>query len=259
MSKKNKNSFNHNPYTIGIEEEYMICNPETGNLINKANYIMRNLTKDTQDRFSYELIQSEIESNTSICLTVNQSIQEVLKLRNFLRELGKKNNYRLGISGTHPTALPIEQKFVDNDAYNWVKDNLGYKHHWALADYLQRSARHVASKVDVDCAYNIGVQAVERALSGKTGVMLTLNRFKSKSNKQAKWVIGEVALNKVCNVEINLPENYIDSTGFGITQECRDYLEPLIKGEAYPPYKDGLPEYGYFLYSEQGSEVVADS
>jgi ATP-dependent phosphofructokinase / diphosphate-dependent phosphofructokinase len=128
-----------------------------------------------------------------------------------------------------------------------VKDNLGYKHHWALADYLQRSARHIASKVDVACAYNIGEQAVERALSGKTGVMLTLNRFKSKSNKQAKWVIGEVALNKVCNVEVNLPENYIDSTGFGITQECRDYLEPLIQGEAYPPYKDGLPEYGDFF------------
>ena len=126
MTKKNKNSFNHNPYTIGIEEEYMLCNPETGNLINKANNIMRNLTKDTQDRYSYELIQSEIESNTSICLTVNQSIKEVLKLRNFLRELGEKNNYRLGISGTHPTALPIEQKFVDNDSYNWVKDNLTY-------------------------------------------------------------------------------------------------------------------------------------
>jgi ATP-dependent phosphofructokinase / diphosphate-dependent phosphofructokinase len=138
-----------------------------------------------------------------------------------------------------------------------IKDNLGYKYHFALADYLQRSARHIASKVDVDCAYNIGEQAVERALSGKTGVMLTLNRFKSK--EQTKWVIGEVALNKVCNVEINLPENYIDSTGFGITQECRDYLGPLIQGEAYPPYKDGLPEYGDFLYSEQGSEVIADS
>ena len=72
-------------------------------------------------------------------------------------------------------------------------------------------------------------------------------------------MIGEVALNKVCNVEVNLPENYIDSTGFGITQECRDYLEPLIQGEAYPPYKDGLPEYGDFLYSEQGSEVIAGS
>ena len=138
-----------------------------------------------------------------------------------------------------------------------IKDNLGYKYHFALADYLQRSARHIASKVDVDCAYNIGEQAVKRAISGKSGVMLTLNRFKSK--EQTKWVIGEVALNKVCNVEINLPENYIDSTGFGITQECRDYLEPLIKGEAYPPYKDGLPEYGDFLYSEQGSEVIADS
>jgi ATP-dependent phosphofructokinase / diphosphate-dependent phosphofructokinase len=138
-----------------------------------------------------------------------------------------------------------------------VKDNLGYKHHWALADYLQRSARHIASAVDVDCAYKLGEQAVVRALSGKSGIMLTLNRLKTKD--ETKWSIGEVSLDKVCNTEIMLPKEYIDSTGFGITQTCRDYLEPLIRGEAYPPYKDGLPEYGDFLYSMQGSEVIADS
>jgi len=119
-------SFNHKPYTVGIEEEYMICDPSSGNLINRADKIISNLDVSLKDRFSYELIQSEIESNTSVCSTVNESINEVLKLRNYLKELGEKYNYRIGISGTHPTALPIEQKFIDNDSYNWVKNNLTY-------------------------------------------------------------------------------------------------------------------------------------
>ena len=175
-----------------------------------------------------------------------------------------------GIKNTRGMFLSMQNESGDSFGHNQlggvsaklaslIKNNLGYKYHFALADYLQRSARHIASKVDVECAYNIGEQAVERAIAGISGVMLTLNRFKARSNDKTKWVIGEVALNKVCNVEISLPENYIDSTGFGITQKCRDYLEPLIQGEAYPPYKDGLPEYGDFLYSEQGSEVIADS
>jgi len=126
MNKNIKTSFKHRPYTIGIEEEYMICDPSTGNLINKANDIMSELSEEFQDRFSYELIQSEIESNTSVCHTVNESIQEILKLRNYLKKIGEKYNYKLGISGTHPTALPKEQKFINNDSYNWVRDNLTY-------------------------------------------------------------------------------------------------------------------------------------
>tara|TARA_Y100000996_G_C22480463_1_gene625945 strand:+ start:25 stop:1149 length:1125 start_codon:yes stop_codon:yes gene_type:complete len=121
-----KKDFNNTPFTVGIEEEYMICNPDSGDLINKADKIMANLNSDTKDRFSYELIQSEIESNTSVCNTINESIDELLGLRNYLKDLGEKYNYRIGISGTHPTALPINQRFIDNDSYNWVKDNLRY-------------------------------------------------------------------------------------------------------------------------------------
>ena len=121
-----KKDFNNTPFTIGIEEEYMICNPASGELINKADKIMSNLSSDMKDRFSYELIQSEIESNTSVCNTVDESINELLDLRNYLKDLGEKYNYRIGISGTHPTALPVDQKFIDNDSYNWVKDNLRY-------------------------------------------------------------------------------------------------------------------------------------
>ena len=126
MSKKLNKIFNNTPFTVGIEEEYMICDPKTGDLINKADKIMGSLDSGMKQRFSYELIQSEIESNTSVCLTVEEAIKEVLELRNYLKLMGEKYDYKLGISGTHPTALPSNQKFIDNDAYNWVKDNLQY-------------------------------------------------------------------------------------------------------------------------------------
>ena len=126
MDKKIKNIFKNTPFTIGVEEEYMICNPSTGDLVNKAENIMQNLPSDIKSRFSYELIQSEIESNTSVCSTVNEAIEELLYLRNYLKKTGEKYNYKLGISGTHPTALPLDQKFINNEAYNWVKDNLKY-------------------------------------------------------------------------------------------------------------------------------------
>ena len=111
--------FDHEPYTVGIEEEYMICDSISGDLLNRASDIMNNLEDNLKSRFSYELIESEIESNTPICLTVNESIEEVIKLRTYLRKIGSKYNYRLGISGTHPTAIPSDQKFVNNDSYNW--------------------------------------------------------------------------------------------------------------------------------------------
>ena len=126
MSIELKKDFKNTPFTIGIEEEYMICDPESGDLINKADQIMQNLNSNKKQRFSYELIQSEIESNTSVCITVNEAIEELISLRTYLKKLGGKYNYRIGISGTHPTAQPVDQKFIDNDSYNWVKDNLRY-------------------------------------------------------------------------------------------------------------------------------------
>ena len=126
MSIELKKDFKNTPFTIVIEEEYMICDPESGDLINKADQIMQNLNSNKKQRFSYELIQSEIESNTSVCNTVNQAIEELVGLRVYLKELGGKYNNRIGISGTHPTAQPIDQKFIDNDSYIWVKDNLRY-------------------------------------------------------------------------------------------------------------------------------------
>ena len=121
-----------------------------------------------------------------------------------------------------------------------VKEGLGLKYHWAVADYLQRAARHIASKNDVDQAYAMGKAAVELAVKGNNSVMPTVVRV---SNKPYKWKVGVAALNKVANVEKMMPKDFITDDGFGITPKCRQYLEPLIQGEDYPPYRHGMPQY----------------
>jgi len=124
---------------------------------------------------------------------------------------------------------------------NMIKDALGYKFHWAVADYLQRAARHLASKADVDQAYALGEAAVELALKGHNSIMPTVVR---ESSSPYKWSIGEAPLSEVANVEKMMPMEYITDDGFGITDACKEYLYPLIQGEAYPPYDDnGMPKY----------------
>ncbi len=123
---------------------------------------------------------------------------------------------------------------------NLVKQHLGYKYHWAVADYLQRAARHIASKTDVDQAYAMGKAAVEMAIKGKNAVMATIVR---QSSSPYRWSVGEAPLSKVANREKMMPKNFITKDGFGITSKCREYLQPLITGEDYPPFKNGLPTY----------------
>jgi len=123
---------------------------------------------------------------------------------------------------------------------NLVKDKLKLKYHWAVADYLQRAARHVASKTDVAQAYAVGKAAVELAIKGRNAVMPTIVR---KSSKPYKWTIGVANLEDVANVEKKLPRDYITDDGYHITTKCRNYLSPLILGEDYPPFKNGLPAY----------------
>jgi len=123
---------------------------------------------------------------------------------------------------------------------NIVKEFLGYKYHWAVADYLQRAARHIASKTDVDQAYAVGAAAVEYALAGENAVMVTIER---KSDDPYEWAVGKASLSDVANVEKFMPGDFISEDGFGITEACRRYLSPLIGGEDYPPYVNGLPAY----------------
>ncbi len=147
----------------------------------------------------------------------------------FLAEAGGKDSFgHAQLGGVAPVVAQI------------IKDELGYKYHWAVADYLQRAARHIASKTDVEQAYALGKAAVQLALKGQNAVMPTIVR---KSNNPYKWTIGVAKLSKVANVEKMMPRNYITKDGMGITERCRTYLQPLIKGEDYPPYKNGLPQY----------------
>ncbi len=121
-----------------------------------------------------------------------------------------------------------------------IKNSLGHKYHWAVADYLQRAARHIASKTDVEHAYAVGKAAVDLAMEGKNAVMPTLVRV---SDTPYRWTLGSANLADVANVEKGLPRDYISDDGFGITAACRTYLQPLIEGEDYPPYRNGVPDY----------------
>lgn len=121
-----------------------------------------------------------------------------------------------------------------------IKEELGLKYHWGVADYLQRAARHIASKTDVEQAYAMGKAAVEYAIAGHNSVMPTIDRT---SNSPYAWKTGMAKLVDVANVEKMMPADFISTDGFGITDKCREYLSPLIEGEDYPPYKHGLPDY----------------
>ncbi len=123
---------------------------------------------------------------------------------------------------------------------NMVKDNLGYKYHWAVADYLQRAARHLAAKTDVDQAYAMGKAGVEFALAGDNAIMPTIVRT---SDDPYAWEVGKAPLSDVANVEKMMPAEFITDDGFGITEACRRYLAPLIQGEDPPPYRNGMPDY----------------
>jgi len=119
-----------------------------------------------------------------------------------------------------------------------INSSLGYKYHWAVSDYLQRSARHIASQTDLEQAYSVGKSAIDFVLKGENAVMPIIKR---KKTKKYSWEIDKVALSKVANKEKKMPRSYITKDGFGITESCKKYLRPLIQGEAYPPYRNGMP------------------
>lgn len=147
----------------------------------------------------------------------------------FLSEAGTKDAFgHVQLGGVAPVIA------------NMVKAKLGYKYHWAVADYLQRAARHIASKTDVEQAYAVGKAAVEFAVSGKNAVMPTIVRV---SNNPYQWEIGSANLADVANVERKMPRDFISADGFHISASCREYLQPLIMGEDYPTYVNGLPRY----------------
>lgn len=147
----------------------------------------------------------------------------------FIQEAGVSDAFgHAQLGGVAPTLAEI------------IKKSLGYKYHWAVSDYLQRAAAHIASKTDNDQAYALGKAAIEFALAGKNNVMLTVIR---ESSTPYRWKIGTANLADVANIEAKMPRDFISKNGFGITDKCREHMLPLIQGEAYPQYKDGLPVY----------------
>jgi 6-phosphofructokinase len=172
-------------------------------------------------------VNETVEKFGFCCIVVSEGVKN--PEGKFLAEAGTRDAFgHAQLGGVAPVVAQI------------IKEALGYKYHWAVADYLQRAARHIASKTDVEQAYAMGKAAVEFALAGKTAVMPTIVRT---SNNPYQWEIGCGDLKDVANVEQKLPERYITDDGFGITAACEEYLRPLIMGEDYPEYVNGLPNY----------------
>ncbi|MDK2123544.1 6-phosphofructokinase [Parachitinimonas caeni] len=172
-------------------------------------------------------VKETVEKYDHCVIGVSEGIKN--KDGKFLSETGLKDAFgHAQLGGVAPTIAQL------------VKDKLGYKYHWAVADYLQRAARHIASKTDVEQAYALGQAAVELALAGENSVMPAIRRL---ADAPYRWDIVDVPLAEVANVEKFMPRNFISEDGFHITDACRTYLSPLIAGEDYPPYKNGLPDY----------------
>lgn len=174
-----------------------------------------------------EKVEQSVRLNGYCAIVVSEGVKN--KEGQFLAETGNRDAFgHAQLGGVAPVVA------------QYVKEKLGYKYHWAVADYLQRAARHIASQTDVEQAYAVGKAAVELAVNGKNAMMPTIVRL---SDHPYKWEIGAAQLSDVANVEKKLPANYISADGFGITELCRQYLQPLIAGEDYPPYRNGLPDY----------------
>ncbi len=172
-------------------------------------------------------VKDSVEKNGYCVIVVSEGVKNADG--RFLAEAGTRDAFgHAQLGGVGPVIAGL------------VKDKLGYKYHWAVADYLQRAARHIASKTDVEQAYAVGKAAVEFAVQGKHAVMPAIIR---KSSRPYRWKIEPVPLSKVANVEKKVPRDFITADGFGITARARRYLAPLIAGEDYPPYRNGLPDY----------------
>jgi 6-phosphofructokinase 1 len=172
-------------------------------------------------------VKSSVETAGYCVVVVSEGVKDAEG--KFLADAGTKDAFgHTQLGGAAPEIARI------------VKEGLGYKYHWAVADYLQRAARHIASKTDVEQAYAVGKAAVEYAIKGQNAVLPVIVR---KSSKPYRWEIRSAPIEAVANVEKKVPRHYVTADGFGITAACRRYLEPLIAGEDYPPFKDGLPDY----------------
>ena len=172
-------------------------------------------------------VKASVDSNGYCAIVVSEGVRNADG--QFLSETGTRDSFgHAQLGGVAPMIAEL------------IKEKLGFKYHWAVADYLQRSARHIASATDVEQAYALGCAAVDLAVEGRNAVMPIIVRI---SDDPFQWEVGTANLEDVANVEKKMPLEYISEDGFGITEACRRYLRPLIQGEDYPPFKNGLPDY----------------
>lgn len=170
-------------------------------------------------------VQTSVDANGYCIIVASEGAQDADG--NFLADAGTVDAFgHKQLGGVAPSLAKM------------IKEELDLKYHWAVADYLQRSARHLASATDVEHAYEVGRAAVEYAVAGKNAVMPAIRRT---SDSPYQWDITEAPLDQVANVEKMLPPEFISDDGFGITQAAKDYLLPLIEGEAETPWSQGLP------------------
>ena len=170
-------------------------------------------------------VRSSVKKDGYCVIVVSEGVRD--RKGNFLADAGTSDAFgHKQLGGVAPQIASI------------INSSLGYKYHWAVSDYLQRSARHIASQTDLDHAYAVGQAAIKFVLNGENAVMPIIKRGKT---KKYSWSIDKVALSRVANKEKKMPRSYISKDGFSITKSCRDYLNPLVQGEAYPPYKNGMP------------------
>ncbi|NCF28186.1 MAG: diphosphate--fructose-6-phosphate 1-phosphotransferase, partial [Gammaproteobacteria bacterium] len=168
-------------------------------------------------------VKESVDTNGYCAIVVSEGVRNTQG--KFLSETGSRDSFgHAQLGGVAPMIAGL------------IKERLGYKYHWAVADYLQRSARHIASAVDVEQAYALGCAAVELATQGRNAVMPVIVRT---CDDPFQWEVGTANLEDVANVEKKMPRDYISDDGFGITEACRRYLRPLIQGEDYPPYVNG--------------------
>ena len=197
------------------------------------------LAKSKNNSAPHIILLPEITFNEKLFL---KKVKEVVKKEDYcvivVSEGAKyKNGKFLADAGTVDSFGHKQLGGVAPRIAEMISSKLGFKYHWAVSDYLQRSARHISSQVDLDHAYAVGKAAVEYASSGENAIMPIIVR---KKTKPYSWEIGKVALSKVANIEKKMPRNFISKDGFGITQSCKNYLSPLIQGEAWAPFEDGV-------------------
>ena len=170
-------------------------------------------------------VRSSVKKDGYCVIVVSEGVRD--RKGNFLADAGTSDAFgHKQLGGVAPQIASI------------INSSLGYKYHWAVSDYLQRSARHIASQTDLDHAYSVGQAAIKFVLNGENAVMPIIKRGKTKNYT---WSIDKVTLSRVANKEKKMPRSFISKDGFSITKSCRDYLNPLVQGEAYPPYKNGMP------------------